>query len=117
MSDDTTPQDSAAMPPASAGSVGEVLAKGIADIIRIAAEPDWIPVSERLPPPGFAVLIFFRPTDNDGTPSCIGCDGNGGLMTVAAMDRIDGQCLWTSEYGDETPSHWMPFPAPPTGGK
>ena len=75
--------------------------------------PRWIPVSERLPPPGFGVLIFFRATDNHGTPSCIGCDGNGGLMTVAAMDRIDGQCLWTSEYGDETPSHWMPLPEPP----
>jgi hypothetical protein len=73
----------------------------------------WIPVTERMPPPGFGVLIFFRATDGDGTPSCIGCDGNGGLMTVAAMDRIDGQCLWTSEYGDETPSHWMPLPAPP----
>jgi hypothetical protein len=77
----------------------------------------WIPVTERLPPPGFGVLIFFRATDNDGTPSCIGCDGNGGLISVAAMDRIDGQYLWTSEYGDETPSHWMPLPAPPTGEK
>ena len=79
--------------------------------------PQWIPVTERLPPPGFGVLIFFRATDNDGTPSCIGCDGNGGLITVAAMDRIDGKCLWTSEYGDETPTHWMPLPAPPSDGK
>jgi hypothetical protein len=78
---------------------------------------DWIPVTERLPPPGFGVLIFFRATDNDGTPSCIGCDGNGGFITVAAMDRIGGQCLWTSEYGDETPTHWMPLPAPPTDSK
>ena len=77
----------------------------------------WIPVTERLPPPGFGVLIFFQATDSDGTPSCIGCDGNGGLIAVAAMDRIDGQCLWTSEYGDETPTHWMPLPAPPADGK
>ena len=73
----------------------------------------WIPVEERLPEPGLGVLIFFRATDGDGTPSCIGCDGNGGLITVAAMDRIDGQSLWTSEYGDETPTHWMPLPKPP----
>ena len=92
---------------ASAGSVADYPAK-----------PDgWVPVTERLPPPGFGVLIFFRATDNDGTPSCIGCDGNGGLITVAAMDRIDGKCLWTSEYGDETPTYWMPLPAPPTDSK
>ena len=77
----------------------------------------WIPVTERLPPPGFGVLIFFRAIDGDGTPSCIGCDGNGGLITVAEMDRIHGQYLWTSEYGDETPSHWMPLPAAPTDAK
>jgi hypothetical protein len=73
----------------------------------------WIPVSERLPPPGFSVLIFFRPIDADGTPSCIGCDGKGGLITVAEMDRIDGQYTWASEYGYETPTHWMPLPSPP----
>jgi len=87
-------------------------------VANYPAKPDgWVPVTERLPPPGFSVLIFFRPVDIDGTPSCIGCDGNGGLVTVAAMDRIDGQCLWTSEYGDETPTHWMPLPAPPTDAK
>jgi len=115
------PNDAAEPSLASAGSVAndqaDVLEKGIANIIRIADEPDWIPVTERLPPPGFGVLIFFGATDNDGTPSGIGCDGNGGLIAVAAMDRIDGQCLWTSEYGDETPTHWMPLPAPPTDGK
>ena len=84
---------------------------------RQAILDGWIPVTERLPPPGFSVLIFFRPVDSDGTPSCIGCDGNGGLIAVAAMDRIDGQCLWTSEYGDETPTHWMPLPASPADGK
>ena len=99
MSDDDNTQDDAAMSPASTGSLA------------------WIPVTERLPEPGRDVLIFFRATDGDGTPSCIGCDGNGGLITLAAMDRIDGQHLWTSEYGDETPTHWMPLPAPPTDAK
>ena len=46
---------------ASAGSVGEVLAKGIADIIRIATEPEWIPVSERLPKEGQRVLAYEKP--------------------------------------------------------
>jgi hypothetical protein len=89
--------------------------QGGADAIAAVGElmPRWIPVTERLPEPGFSVLIFFRPADSDGTPSCIGCDGKGGLITVAALDRIDGQHLWTSEYGDETPTHWMPLPEPP----
>ena len=87
------------------------------DYERLREMLRWIPVTERLPPPGDGVLIFFRATDSDGTPSCIGCDGKGGLITVAAMDRINGQHLWTSEYGDETPTHWMPLPAPPADGK
>ena len=90
---------------------------GMKQITKAFTENRWIPVTERLPEPGRAVLIFFRATDVDGTPSCIGCDGNGGLIALAAMDRIDGQHLWTSEYGDETPTHWMPLPAPPTDAK
>ena len=78
---------------------------------------EWIPVTERLPEPGESVLVFLRFVGDDGTPSCIGCDGKGGLITVAALDRIDGQNLWASEYGDETPTHWMPLPAPPTDSK
>ena len=73
----------------------------------------WISVGERLPEPGESALVFLRFLDKNGTPSYIGCDGKGGLITVAALDSIDGQHLWTSEYGDETPTHWMPLPEPP----
>jgi len=65
---------------------------------------EWIPVTERLPDAGVDVLIW-SPIDPQFTRFC-----------VAAMDRINGQHLWTSEYGDEMPSHWMPLPAPPTDG-
>ena len=74
---------------------------------------EWIPVEERLPEPGESVLMFFRATDADGRPSCIGYDRNGGLVSVATFERIKGQSFWTSDYGDETPSHWMPLPSPP----
>jgi len=75
--------------------------------------PRWISVEERLPEPGESVLMFFRATDADGRPSCIGYDRNGGLVSVATVERIKGQSFWTSDYGDETPSHWMPLPEPP----
>jgi hypothetical protein len=85
---------------ASAGSVGEVLAKGIADIIRIAAEPDWIPVVERLPPDRTVVLAWSGKRVAFGYIS----DGNW-------IDTLYG---WVIPNG---PTHWMPFPAPPTDGK
>jgi hypothetical protein len=88
---------------ASAGSVGEVLAKGIADIIRIAAEPDWIPVTERLPDYGEMVLCY---------------GWNRGVEQACRSKYWDGwvgpdkKNLVTHAY-----THWMPLPAPPTDGK
>lgn len=65
----------------------------------------WISVTERLPDAGVDVLIW-SPIDPQFARFC-----------VAAMDRINGQHLWTSEYGDEMPTHWMPLPEPPADDK
>jgi hypothetical protein len=87
-------------PVASAGSVGEVLAKGIADIIRIATEPDWIPVTERLPDEDRLVLVFDPELADLG------------LATYTKSDGWLGECVALYE-----PTHWMPLPAPPTDRK
>jgi len=86
--------------PASAGSGANdqaaVLAKGIADIIRIAAEPDWIPATERMPEDGVVVLAWQ------------------GKRVVFGYAR-DGQWIDTL-YGwviPNGPTHWMPLPQPP----
>jgi hypothetical protein len=63
--------------------------------------PQWISVSERLPEAGVDVLIW-SPIDSQFRRAC-----------VAALDRVNGQHFWTSEYGDEMPTHWMPLPEPP----
>jgi hypothetical protein len=104
MSDKTTPQDSAAMPPASAGSLAndqaEVLAKGIADIIRIATEPDWIPVTERLPMTSADVLVTEQGEDE---------------QFIGSLENGRWSCSSTNHTLRVT--HWMPLPAPPTDGK
>jgi tRNA nucleotidyltransferase (CCA-adding enzyme) len=63
---------------------------------------EWISVEERLPEAGVDVLIW-SPIDSQFRRAC-----------VAALDRVNGQHFWTSEYGDEMPTHWMPLPEPPT---
>jgi hypothetical protein len=84
----------------SRGSVGEVLAKGIADIIRIATEPDWIPVSERLPvdiPHGYCLVT-------DGTE-----------VGTANYSKESGNWDHCIDRDYWKPTHWMPLPAPPAG--
>lgn len=91
---------------AAVSELWEVREKTLFDMTDAFTRARWIPVAERRPKPGVDVLIFLRPIDEKFSRVC-----------VASMDRINGHCLWTSEYGDEMPSHWMPLPAPPTDDK
>jgi hypothetical protein len=99
MSDDNT-QGGAEPSLASVGSV-------IANIIRIAAEPEWIPVSERLPEEGQRVLTYEKPE----------------LIVVAEMHSrsVSGGLWWSTDNGHTAysvfPTHWMPLPAPPADDK
>jgi len=87
MENSTTPQDDAAMSPASTGSLA------------------WTPVEERLPDDGEEVLAyadgrrcnaeFWR---SEWWHACQGFEKRGGRM----LKRV---------------SHWMPLPAPPTDAK
>jgi hypothetical protein len=88
--------DESEQPIPSRGSVGEVLAKGIADIIRIAAEPEWIPVTERLPPDRTVVLAW------SGKRVAFGYISYGNWI-----DPLYGLVI------PNAPTHWMPLPAPP----
>jgi hypothetical protein len=99
---------------ASAGSVGEVLAKGIADIIRIATEPDWIPVTERLPPHDETVLYTCDLGPNEGFTDVESgrWEGERNDTGLPAMRPV-----WGDEGDWEPCSHWMPLPAPPTDSK
>jgi hypothetical protein len=108
MDDDNT-QGGAEPSSASAGSVAndqaEVLAKGIADIIRTAAEPDWIPVTERLPNRGEWVLAY-GPHYSHIVAEC-----DRGEWRSVYRDSETGE-PWLREAGMVT--HWMPLPAPPS---
>ena len=76
--------------------------------------PRWIPVEERLPEDETPVLVYCIPRDDDGTPSCAGCDGHGGIISTAWYERLgdgDGE-HWVSD-GLAPPLFWMPLPEPP----
>jgi hypothetical protein len=70
--------------------------------------PRWIPVTERLPEEGIAVLVS---------------NGNGESAVARLFDADD--LLWiTSEwrgreghYLSPCPTHWMPLPKPPKEGE
>ena len=119
MGNSTTPQDSAAMSPASTGSLAnahsalqdaeaKIIADGIAKIMQIASEPDWIPATERLPPDNVDVLVRRKTV----------C----GMRSVVAY-RCEGNDCWTlndgdyEDFYDHSVTHWMPLPAPPTDAK
>ena len=63
---------------------------------------EWIPVSERLPEKGKAVLCF-----------CINND-----YWVTLWDRFDDQLWSDGEWwrSKDFVTHWMPLPQPPKGG-
>lgn len=73
----------------------------------------WIPVAERHPPEGKEVLIFMRHLDRmSGTPSCIGCDGKGGIMSLDTWEVTEGEGHWQMWDGEDI-THWQPLPLPP----
>ena len=85
----------------------KIIVDGIAQIMRIASEPDWIPVTQRLPDDETELLVAFE-------------DRSLGVAFAVFhhIDENDGP-KWTDGNGNELkqPTHWMPLPAPPTDAK
>jgi len=101
-----------------AGAVNELMAELQRRLLELQVSmPRWIPVTERLPEDESQVLVYCIPRDEDGTPSCAGCDGRGGIISTAWHERLgDGGEHWVSD-GPAPPLFWMPLPAPPKDAK
>jgi hypothetical protein len=93
-------------------TLANVLRAGLADELRQAADAlsryRWVPVSERLPPRGLAVVARLSGPNRwwrTGGPSV--------FLTMRGEPDEDG-AEWWNEYGyDRGPpsvTHWMPLP-------
>jgi hypothetical protein len=87
----------------------DIMAQGIAEMLRIAAEPAWIPVTERLPDKNVNVIVFI-PAAAEQTYIASLDDGG---MWFSSDPTADAYSLGE----DGAPTHWMPLPAPPTASK
>jgi len=105
MTNETTPQDSAAMSPASAGSVSLGFSAMSND-----NKAGWIPVTERLPEDGVPVAIV---ADRGRTPDNRGVVAAGELYHGCWYHTLPG--LVVRQIADVT--HWMPLPPPPETSK
>lgn len=89
MTDATTPQDSAAMSPASTGSVG------------------WIPVTERLPEKGRRVIFFVDRKQTGLMAAYVGeYVSHSAFRSWACYEDERG---WSADFV----THWMSLPEPP----
>jgi hypothetical protein len=73
----------------------------------------WVHVkSGKLPEPNDDVLVFWRELDNDGTPSCIGVEGEGGMMSIGFWDQ-HCKCFVLADEREPRVTHWRPMPVSP----
>lgn len=63
---------------------------------------EWIKCSERLPPDGEKVLVWFP--KNQHIEDAVFFEEDGAL----GYSLFDGECLMS-----ESPTHWQPLPEPP----